>query len=65
MFFPVPDFKGFDFFPHNLRLPFMRFKGICLALSIIAMAALARPVFHARPQLRRRLQGRLAHRSAA
>ena len=38
MFFPVPDFKGFDFFPHNLRLPFMRFKGICLALSIIAMA---------------------------
>ena len=38
MFFPVPDFKGFDFFPHNLRLPFMRFKGICLALSILAMA---------------------------
>ena len=38
MFFPVPDFKGFDFFPHNLRLPFMRFKGLCLALSIIAMA---------------------------
>ena len=38
MFFPVPDFKGFDFLPHNLRLPFMRFKGICLALSIIAMA---------------------------
>ena len=38
MFFPVPDFKGFDFFPHNLRLPFMRFKGLCLALSIVAMA---------------------------
>jgi preprotein translocase subunit SecF len=38
MYFPVPDFKGFDFFPHNLRLPFMRFKGLCLALSIIAMA---------------------------
>jgi len=38
MFFPVPDFKGFDFFPHNLRLPFMRFKGICLALSILAIA---------------------------
>jgi preprotein translocase subunit SecF len=38
MFFPVPDFKGFDFFPHDLRLPFMRFKGLCLALSIIAMA---------------------------
>jgi preprotein translocase subunit SecF len=38
MFFPVPDFKGFDFFPHNLRLPFMRFKGLCLALSILAIA---------------------------
>lgn len=38
MFFPVPDFKGFDFFPHNTRLPFMRLKGLCLALSIIAMA---------------------------
>ncbi len=38
MFFPVPDFKGFDFFPHNLRLPFMRFKGLCLSLSIIAIA---------------------------
>ncbi len=38
MFFPVPDFKGFDFFPHNLRLPFMRFKGLCLTLSIIAIA---------------------------
>ena len=39
MFFPVPDFKGFDFFPHNLRLPFMRYKGICLVLSLIFMAA--------------------------
>ena len=29
MFFPVPDFKGFDFFPHDLRLPFMRYKGLC------------------------------------
>lgn len=38
MFFPVPDFKGFDFFPHNLRLPFMRYKGICLAISILFMA---------------------------
>ena len=38
MFFPVPDFKGFDFFPHDLRLPFMRYKGLCLALSFIAMA---------------------------
>jgi preprotein translocase SecF subunit len=38
MFFPVPDFKGFDFFPHNLRLPFMRFKGLCFVLSLVAMA---------------------------
>jgi preprotein translocase subunit SecF len=33
----IPNFKGLDFFPHDLRLPFMRFKGLCLALSIIAM----------------------------
>jgi preprotein translocase SecF subunit len=39
MFFPVPDFKGFDFFPHNLRLPFMKYKGLCFALSLIFMAA--------------------------
>ena len=39
MFFPVPNFKGFDFFPHDTRLPFMRYKGICLALSIVFMAA--------------------------
>jgi preprotein translocase subunit SecF len=38
MFFPVPDFKGFDFFPHNTRLPFMRYKGVCLTLSLIFMA---------------------------
>jgi preprotein translocase SecF subunit len=39
MFFPIPDFKGFDFFPHNLRLPFMRYKGLCFTLSLIFMAA--------------------------
>jgi len=39
MFFPVPDFKGFDFFPHNMRVPFMRYKGLCLVISIICMAA--------------------------
>ncbi|HMN37285.1 MAG TPA: protein translocase subunit SecF [Hyphomicrobium sp.] len=33
----IPNFKGFDLFPHDLRLPFMRFKGAALALSIIAM----------------------------
>lgn len=33
----IPQFKGFDFFPHNLRLPFMRFKGLALGLSIAGM----------------------------
>jgi preprotein translocase subunit SecF len=33
----IPNFKGFDFFPHDLRLPFMRYKGVCLALSVVAM----------------------------
>jgi preprotein translocase subunit SecF/SecD/SecF fusion protein len=33
----VPNFKGYDFFPHNLRLPFMRYKGPALALSVVAM----------------------------
>jgi preprotein translocase subunit SecF len=33
----LPNFKGYDFFPHDLRLPFMRYKGLCLALSIIGM----------------------------
>jgi len=33
----IPNFKGVDFFPHDLRLPFMRFKGVCLALSVVAM----------------------------
>jgi preprotein translocase subunit SecF len=35
----VPNFKGFDFFPHDLRLPFMRYKDAAIALSIIAMLA--------------------------
>ena len=35
--FPIPNFKGFDFFPHDARIPFMRFKGICLTASIILM----------------------------
>ena len=34
----IPDFKGFDFFPHNLRLPFMRYKGLRSGLSLVAMA---------------------------
>lgn len=35
--FIVPDFKGNDFFPHGTRLPFMKYKGLCVALSVIAM----------------------------
>jgi preprotein translocase subunit SecF len=34
----IPNFRGFDFFPHNLSVPFMRYKGLCFALSLIAMA---------------------------
>nr|WP_210269855.1 protein translocase subunit SecF [Hyphomicrobium methylovorum] len=34
----VPVFKGMDFFPHDLRLPFMRYKGAALIGSIVAMA---------------------------
>jgi preprotein translocase subunit SecF len=34
----IPNFRGFDFFPHDLRLPFMRYKGLCFALSLLAMA---------------------------
>lgn len=33
----IPVFKGFDFFPHDLNLPFMKFKGPALVLSIVAM----------------------------
>jgi preprotein translocase subunit SecF len=34
----IPNFKGYDFFPHDLRLPFMRYKGAALLASIVAMA---------------------------
>ena len=33
----IPNIKGFDFFPHNLRVPFMRYKALCLALSVVGM----------------------------
>ena len=33
----LPNFKGRDFFPHGTMLPFMRFKNLCFALSIIGM----------------------------
>src|SRR5262249_54231522 len=34
----IPNFKGYDFFPPDTRVPFMRYKGVCLLLSIVAMA---------------------------
>ncbi|MGE0024773.1 MAG: protein translocase subunit SecF [Hyphomicrobium sp.] len=36
--FLVPDFKGNDFFPHGTRLPFMRYKGLFVGLSLFSMA---------------------------
>ena len=33
----LPNFKGIDFFPHDLRLPFMSYKGIALAVSVVMM----------------------------
>jgi preprotein translocase SecF subunit len=33
----IPNIKGFDFFPHDTRLPFMRFKNVCFWASIAAM----------------------------
>ncbi len=36
--FLVPDFKGHDFFPHGTMLPFMKYKGLCVGLSIVMMA---------------------------
>ena len=35
----IPNFKGFDFFPHDLRLPFMRYRDMAMALSVVAMLA--------------------------
>ncbi len=35
--FLIPDFKGFDFFPHGTRIDFMRFKGLCLWTSLAAI----------------------------
>jgi preprotein translocase subunit SecF/SecD/SecF fusion protein len=34
---PVPNFKGFDFFPHGTHINFMRFKSVCFWASIAAM----------------------------
>ena len=35
----VPNFKGFDFFPHDLRIPFMRWKDFAIVMSVVAMLA--------------------------
>jgi preprotein translocase subunit SecF/SecD/SecF fusion protein len=35
----IPNFKGMDFFPHDLRLPFMRYKDLAIGLSVLAMLA--------------------------
>jgi preprotein translocase subunit SecF len=33
----VPNFKGYDFFPHGTMLPFMRYKSLCFWASIVTM----------------------------
>ncbi len=35
--FLVPDFKGYDFFPHDLRINFMRWRDLCVGGSVLAM----------------------------
>lgn len=34
----IPNFKGHDFFPHDLRLPFMRYRDLAVWMSVAAMA---------------------------
>ena len=46
----IPNFKGHDIFPHDLRLPFMKYKGTALAASVIAMA-LSLAVFFGKTRL--------------
>ncbi len=33
----IPNFKGLDFFPHDLRLPFMKYRDLAVGMSIVAM----------------------------
>jgi len=33
----IPRFKGHDFFPHDLRVPFMRYRDVAVIVSIVAM----------------------------
>jgi preprotein translocase SecF subunit len=35
----VPNFKGYDFFPHGTHIDFMRFRDICFWASILIMVA--------------------------
>lgn len=35
---PIPNIKGFDFFPHGTRIDFMRFRDICFFASLAMMA---------------------------
>jgi preprotein translocase SecF subunit len=35
--FLVPDFKGYDFFPHGLRLNFMKWRDVCVGGSLLAI----------------------------
>ena len=60
----IPDFKGVDFFPHDLRLPFMRYKDFAIGAVGHRHADVAGALHDARAQLRRRLQGRLDDRAA-
>jgi preprotein translocase SecF subunit len=34
---PIPNFKGYDFFPHGTRIDFMRFRDVCFGLSVVMM----------------------------
>ena len=33
----IPNFKGYDFFPHGTHINFMRYRNICFWASIIAI----------------------------
>jgi len=35
--FGIPNFKGYDFFPHGTRLDFMRWRDVCVYTSIAMM----------------------------
>ncbi|MDX2156763.1 MAG: protein translocase subunit SecF [Hyphomicrobiaceae bacterium] len=37
--FLIPDFKGYDFFPHGTRIDFMRWRDICFGASVVMMVA--------------------------